>query len=203
VATTTEEDQMGIKQRLALGTGILALLLLPATAAHAAPAGRHCVASASTGAPMVCYSSFTTAIANATGGRVTDAPGDAKVALNDQKLAKKLNDLPSAPSKAPMAALSNIVISVEYTGEDFGGSTLTITGTHACDNFTSPVEFTMASLPSGWNDDIESFRGFANCAGMHFLHIGATGPFNDNGFFFSRTSFPSWLDDEVSSIAWT
>jgi len=194
---------MGIKQRLALGAGVLAFLLLPASAAHAAPAGRHCVVSASTAAPMVCYSSFTTAITNATGGRVTDAPSDAKTALDDEKLAKKLNDLPSAPARAPSAAASNIVISVEHTGEDFGGSTLTITGTHACDNFTSPVEFTMTSLPSGWNDDIESFRAFANCAGMHFLHIGASGPFNDNGFFFSRTSFPSWLDDEVSSIAWT
>ncbi|MEV4620631.1 hypothetical protein AB0J74_18220 [Asanoa sp. NPDC049573] len=192
---------MRIKQRLGVGTGFLALLLVPATAAHAAPASRHCVVSAGAAASMVCYSSFRTAISNATGGRVTDAPADPKAALNDEKLAKKLNDL---PSKAPSAAaLSNIVISVEYTGEDFGGSTLTITGTHACDDFLSPVEFTMTSLPSGWNDDIESFRAFANCAGMHFLHIGATGPFNDNGFFFSRTSFPSWLDDEVSSIAWT
>ncbi|GIF53053.1 hypothetical protein DFJ67_0575 [Asanoa ferruginea] len=193
---------MRIKQRLALGAGVLALLLAPATAAHAAPAGKHCVVSASSGAPMVCYSSFTTAMANATGGRVTDAPANPKAALNDEKLAKKLNDL---PAKAPstLAAVSNIVISVEYTGESFGGSTLTITGTHACDDFLSPVEFTMTSLPSGWNDDIESFKGFANCAAMHFLHIGATGPFNDNGFFFSRTSFPSWLDDEVSSIAWT
>jgi hypothetical protein len=152
---------------------------------------------------MVCYSSFTTAMTNATGGRVTDAPGDAKAALNDEKLAKRLNELPSTPSKAPSAALSDIVISIEYTGEDFGGSSLIITGTHACDDFTSPVEFTMSSLPAGWNDDIESFRGFANCAGMHFLHIGASGPFNDNGFFFFSTSFPSWLDDEVSSIAWT
>jgi hypothetical protein len=194
---------MGIRQRLVLGSAVLALLLLPASAAHAAPAGRHCVVSASTAGPMVCYSSFTTAMTNATGGRVTDAPGDAKAALDDEKLAKQLNDLPSAPPKAPSAAASNIVISVEFTGEGFGGSTLTITGTHACDDFTSPVEFTMTSLPSGWNDDIESFRAFANCAGMHFLHIGASGPFNDNGFFFSRTSFPSWLDDEVSSIAWT
>ncbi|GIF63884.1 hypothetical protein Ais01nite_19190 [Asanoa ishikariensis] len=195
---------MGIKRQLAIGAGVLASLLLAPTSAHAAPAGRHCVVSASTGAAMVCYSSFRTAITNATGGRVTDAPGDAKAALNDEKLATKLNDLPSARSNAPMAAAaSNIVISVEYTGEGFGGSSLTITGTHACDNALSPVEFTMASMPSGWNDDIESFRAFANCAAMHFLHIGASGPFNDNGFFFSRTSFPSWLDDEVSSIAWT
>jgi hypothetical protein len=197
---------MGIKQRLAVGAGVLAVLLLPANAAHAAPAaGRHCVVSASAAAPMVCYSSFRTAMTNATGGRVTDAPTDAKAALTDEKLEKKLNALPSSTaSRAPSAAAaSNIVISVEYTGEGFGGSTLTVTGTHACDDFTSPVEFTMASMPSGWNDDIESFKGFANCAAMHFLHIGATGPFNDNGFFFFRTSFPSWLDDEVSSIAWT
>ncbi|MEV4539212.1 hypothetical protein AB0J82_36115 [Asanoa sp. NPDC049518] len=192
---------MGIKRHLAVGAGILASLLLAPTAAHAAPAGRHCVVSASTGAAMVCYSSFRTAITNATGGRVTDAPLDAKAALNDEKFAKKVDD---APARAPMAAAaSNIVISIEYTGEGFAGSSLTITGTHTCDNALSPVEFTMASMPSGWNDDIESFRAFANCAAMHFLHVGATGPFNDNGFFFSRTSFPSWLDDEVSSIAWT
>ncbi|SNT50183.1 hypothetical protein SAMN05421812_107291 [Asanoa hainanensis] len=195
---------MGIKRQLAIGAGVLASLLLAPTAAHAAPAGKHCVVSASTGAAMVCYSSFRTAISNASGGRVTDAPADAKVALNDQKFAKKLDDLPSARSNAPTAAAaSNIIISIEYTGEDFGGSSLTVTGTHACDNALSPVEFTLASMPSGWNDDIESFRAFANCAAKHFLHIGATGPFNDNAFFFSRTEFESWLDDEVSSIAWT
>jgi len=196
---------MGITQRFAvLAACGLGFALVPAGAAHAATPGRHCVVSVTPGSAMTCYSSFRTAIAQATGGRVTDAPDDAKAGLTDEKLAVKLNKL-GGPATADRTTAANIVISIEYADDGFSGSSLIISASHTCDNFTSPVEFVMNSMPSGWNDEIESFRGFANCAAQHFLHIGTDQHpgLSDGAFFFNRSSFPSWLSDEISSISWT
>jgi hypothetical protein len=197
---------MRIRQRLALIVACgLGLALVPAAAAQAATPGRHCVVSVSPGAAMTCYASFTTAISAATGGRVTDAPNDAKAALTDEKLATKLNKLGGPASAERTTAANNIVISIEYASSGFSGSSLIVNASHTCDDFTNPVEFTMNSMPSGWNDEIESFRAYANCAAQHFLHIGTSQHpgLSDGAFFFNRSSFESWLSDEISSISWT
>ena len=48
----------------------------------------HCVTSLTKpGNPTTCYDTFTAVIAAATGGKVTDAPADPRVAMNDKSLA--------------------------------------------------------------------------------------------------------------------
>jgi hypothetical protein len=197
---------MGFTARgVLVGCGIAAALL-PATVANAAPAGRHCVVSVSPGAAMTCYSSFTTAISKATGGRVTDAPADAKAALGDERLAGKLNGLRPAPARSEVAPAANdIVISIEYSSTGWSGSSLIVNAWHTCDDWLDPVEFVLTGMPDGWNDEIESFRAYANCAAQHWLHIGADlrfGP-GDGSYYYYRSAFPDWLSDEISSISWT
>lgn len=199
---------MRLTQRLAAVALAVGGMLVPAAVAHAAPAGRHCVVNVTPGAAMTCYTSFTTAIAKATAGRVTDAPDDAKAALGDEELAKKLNRLGKAqsPATAPhAAAANNIVISIEYSGDGYSGSSLIVNASHTCDDYINPVEFSLSSMPSGWNDDIESFRAYANCGAKHFLDIGAELSYGgrDDGFYYYRSAFPPFLSDEISSISWS
>jgi hypothetical protein len=196
---------MTFPQRFALIVCAVALVLIPATGAHAAPASRHCVVGVTPGATLTCYSSFATALSNATGGRVTDAPDDARAALGDERLAAKLNALGNATTTASATAVQDIVISIEYSSTGQSGSSLIVTAPHGCDDFLDPVEFVMTSMPSGWNDEIESFQAFANCAALHWLHNGASADFGpgDDAFYFWRNVFPSWLSDEISSISWT
>ena len=52
----------------------------------------HCVRSVTKpDTPTTCYDTFTAAIAAATGGQITDAPADSRVAMNDQRLLARLN----------------------------------------------------------------------------------------------------------------
>jgi hypothetical protein len=58
----------------------------PVQPAETAKKPRHCVKSlAEPYTRAVCYDDFTAAIAAATGGQITDAPADVRVAMNDQQ----------------------------------------------------------------------------------------------------------------------
>ncbi|WP_117212428.1 hypothetical protein [Allorhizocola rhizosphaerae] len=198
---------MNITQRLAFAASAAAFILVPATGAHAAAPDRHCVISVMPGATMTCYSSFATAIAKATGGRVVDAPADPKAALNDQGFAVKLNSLGDASNSATTAATtaSNVVISIEYSDDDYYGYTYTISAPWGCDDDINEPDWKLTSMASGWNDEVESFKSYAGCAAMHWLHIGASTEFGpgDNAYYYYRSGFPDWLSDEISSISWS
>ncbi|GIH17716.1 hypothetical protein [Rugosimonospora africana] len=176
----------------------LALAAVPAQAQAAPAAPRHCVADVSTHAAPVCYGSFTTAIAKATGGRIADAPGDARAAVKNPAFEARLNAL-SARTGA-VAPAASIVIGIEYADDDYEGSSLIYSAPAGCTTTLNDVDYWVDVLPSGWNDEIESFRTYANCDAMHYLDIYRQGS--------SLGWWASWgdlyfLNDEVSSIAWS
>ncbi|WP_460518344.1 hypothetical protein [Flindersiella endophytica] len=160
--------------------------------AQAAEKPQHCVVDVSTaGQKMSCYDSFTTAIAKATKGRVTDAPADVRTAMRDPKLTAELNDTSFAPA-------GGFVLSTEYDGSNFASDSISYTGSTGCDEFDD-VDFELAYVGDRWNDDISSYRAFSNCLVIHWEHrdfmgrpIGPDGGRADMGF----------MDDEASSIQW-
>jgi cell wall-associated NlpC family hydrolase len=65
----------------------------------------HCVTSLTkTVNPTTCYDTFTAAMAAVTGGKVTDAPADVRVAMKDQGLLARLNVSGDKKAKAPQAS---------------------------------------------------------------------------------------------------
>jgi hypothetical protein len=137
---------------------------VPATAGRPA----HCVlrptAEGAAPAGVVCLPTFRAAISVATGGRVTDAPLDPRAALADPGFAARLTEgVAAGVTPAGGSGVdSSLVLAIEYSDLNFGGSTLTLTGSAACDN-NPDNDVQYASLPGGWNDQISSFRGFNLC----------------------------------------
>lgn len=170
------------------------------TPAQAAEQPQHCVVNVSdASAQTKCYGSFSKAIANATGGRVTDAPGNARKAKTDSGFAAQLNALRPKAARGSVAPAAAIVISIEWEDSGFEDSTLTYSATSGCTN-PFGLDWQASSMPSGWNDQIGSYRGFANCLVKHFEH---------NNFSGVSTAFDGgladmgWMDDETSSIQWS
>ena len=60
------------------------------------------------------------------------------------------------------------------TDRDTADGFTTVSAASGCD--TSPdLDFTLGTMPSGWNDRISSFQGFANCTVKLWKNGGATG----------------------------
>ncbi len=132
-----------------------------ATAAARPPAaaGRHCVLAAGSGARERCFADFPSAVAHATGGRVTDAPASPAAAARDASFTAALEAAPVAAAAA--------VVGIEYANLNYGGSSLTLTAARGCDN-SLDVDWRFPSLSASWNDRISSFRSYSNCAQQLF-----------------------------------
>ena len=168
----------------AVGAGAVAV------PAHAAEKPQHCeVDVATASSPMSCYDSFTTAIAKATGGRVTDAPADVRKAMRDPKLIAQLNDTSFSLAQV-------CVLSTECDGSDFTSDSVTYTVTAGCDGFN----WSKAYVGDRWNDDISSYQAFSNCVVRHWEHRDFAGL---STAFDRGQSDMGWFDDETSSIDWT
>jgi hypothetical protein len=166
---------------IALVAGTLAITESPAGAAPAAAARpAHCVLRPTPegAAPVgvVCLATFRAAISVATGGRVADAPLDARAALADPGFTARLTAR-AAGGVAPDGGSvtdSSLVLAIDYSDASFSGSTLTLTGATACDN-SSDVDVQYGSLPGGWNDQISSFRGFNLCEQVLYRDVNFVG----------------------------
>lgn len=185
---------------------------------HAANAknNRHCVTDLSKpDTPPTCYDTFTAAIAAATGGQITDAPADSRVAMNDQRLLARMNATDGKKSPAlnasgdkksaaitPTAHVSGHIGTIFYD-DGFRGSSLNYIGSHGCDDdvHENPfdAEFRKAYVGDDWNDDFESIKGFNNCGMKVWEHRDFRGV-TTNGFFFSLSDL-GVLNDEGSSLA--
>jgi hypothetical protein len=160
--------------------------------AQAADKPQHCVVDVSTvSQKMSCYDSFTTAIAKATKGRVTDAPADVRTAMRSPKLAAQLNDTSFAPA-------AGFVLSTEWDGSGFSSDSISFTGSTGCDN-SMDVDFEVAYVGDRWNDDISSYLAFSNCLVKHWEHRDFAGL--STGFDAGQSDM-GIMDDETSSIQW-
>jgi hypothetical protein len=136
---------------------VAALLLfsapVDALAAGTAPSsGQHCVASAipagSSAAPAVtCYATFAQSIRAATGGRVSLPAAAAAGSVSPDEI-----------NAGPLAPDTTYVLSIDYTGSNFTGNTLTWSQSSRCGRFQA------SSMPSGWNDVVSSVAAYSNCA---------------------------------------
>lgn len=149
-------------------------------------------------AAPACYTSFTRAIAEATDGRVTNAPADAGAALRDRDLTARLGATGATKDRASIAV--DVLIGIEYWDSGFSGSTYTFTAPWGCTGTTGDVDWEFAALPSNWNDEIGSYRGFSNCWTKHYEHsyFGGISTAYDGGL-----SDMGWMDDETSSLRWS
>lgn len=179
---------------------VIAPSTTPAQAAPAAAGGRHCVVNVSTPTALTCFDNLAAALSRATGGQVSATRALSGSAADLDATVNAANAGNAQKQSVNRAAAASFVIGIEYTGNNFSGSSLVVSGSHACDNPLSPREFWIDVLPSGWNDDIESFRAYANCAAMHYLHIYEGGP--HEGWYTSWGAL-GVVEDEVSSIEWS
>ncbi|MEU5148323.1 peptidase inhibitor family I36 protein [Streptomyces yangpuensis] len=154
----------------AIGT---AVALTTPTPTLAAEAPRHCVVDLSQGpaAQPVCVTSFTAAIARATGGRVIDAPADPAKALKDRKLADRIYNSPGGapplakadgPRPAAMAAADSggVIVATFFEHWNYQGSSLTFTAPAKCKD-DGGWDWGYSTLK--YNDAVSSFFTAGNC----------------------------------------
>jgi hypothetical protein len=93
----------------------------------------------------VCYDDFTAAIAAATGGQITDAPADVRVAMNDQRLLAKLNHTGEKKDEkkntADIQPTAELVLGILFDDTIFDGSALIFTGSRACTWTPNDIDF--------------------------------------------------------------
>jgi Peptidase inhibitor family I36 len=182
-----------VRRSLLTLVSVAALMIFGAPVALAAgtahPSSRHCVAEAvpagSSARPAVaCYATFAQSIRAATSGRVS-LP--ATVAAGSVR-PDQLNAGPAAPD-------TTYVLSIDWTGTGYSGSSLTWYQSSRCGSFQA------ASMPSGWNDVVQSVAAYSNCAntlyqnnnyGGKTYHIGENGSASSLGSMNKQTSSQKW-----------
>jgi hypothetical protein len=185
-----------------VGIGLLSLALASsggsmaspaASADNASPARGHCIvhidpvlpgeAASKVSAPK-CFATFKEAIAAATSGTVQ---------LPSSVTPRML----SARMLRPQRAAAQTVISVDYRDSGFSGISLTwyVSGTSAC----ATNNYSAASMPSGWNDEVSSSQRYDSCTtNPHYEHV------NFGGAIYRCTcSSMGVMNDKTSSEKWT
>jgi hypothetical protein len=186
--------------RLATTTTVLMLSLgitvgVKAQVSSPPSAAQHCVMellpvqsgqNASVAQPRGCYSTFSEAIAVATGGRArlpqnfSGAPTQAMLAPSSPvtgdvhgNLSLSLKSGNSLSPKGVNNSGSGTVIGIDWNGVNYTGPSLTwYDGTgQGCNN---GYTYGQTSMPSGWNqpgtiNDLASSHGYANC--WHYKHF--------------------------------
>jgi hypothetical protein len=126
-------------------------------------------------------------VAATTGGKITDAPADVRVAMKDKDLLARLRvstdkkNIAAIPleDRAAQVQVLTIFCDDHFTGCTFGADSLTFIGP-VCSDSLDDTDTPIPYVGDAWNDDFESFIGFNNCWAKVFEHIdfnGASTPF--------------------------
>ena len=162
--------------------------------AEAAP--QHCVVSLDSG-ESTCYSSFSDAIAAATEGRIADAPADARAAVVDDTFTARLD----AVGATVGASYATYVVGIFFQHSNYQGATYTITAGGTCTSTLSDTDFSLASMASGWNDVVSSFKCYANCYCKIYEHTNFGGA--TYGYYSSSSYVGAAMNDRCSSITFS
>jgi hypothetical protein len=155
--------------------------------------GSHCVVSLSPGTAARrsvvtdyrCFASLPKAVTFASGGTV-ELSARASIGTVESALRRRGSSTSFAP-----------VLGIEYNQDDFGGTSLTLTGSGGVGCYGG-TEYSFANLGTyGWNDKIESARAYSNCVGVHYKNTGFSG--TSTSVFGSKADFGG-LSNEISSI---
>lgn len=139
-----------------------------ANAATSVPVTQNCVTKLfplinyrSTGAPVThCFETFSEAMRFASNGRLKLPIGVTTVST---ELARS-SGMIASPSDP---ATSNPLLSIEYRNEVKGGATHSFIGSSGT-GCTGGTTYGFPTMPSGWNDVIESSQGYSNCDVTHY-----------------------------------
>jgi hypothetical protein len=142
---------------IAVSAGMMSTVI----SAHAS-SEHHCVVNTSD-VRVTCYGSFAVAVAEATGGRITDAPSHARKAALDPRLKAELDTL-AAEADIGSARRASTVIEIGYEDEDFGGNSIIFTANRGCTGTLADIDFSAATVSS----DIASYENFAGCYSKHY-----------------------------------
>ena len=106
----------------------------------------------------------------------------------------------SAATPAAVTPMAGTVIGIEFWDANFQGATYTITG-GTCSASLDNVDFSLATIASSWNDEISSFRSYANC----WTKIWENSNFNGASYGYTGDSanVGSAMNDRTSSIQWS
>ncbi|GAA1364070.1 hypothetical protein [Catellatospora chokoriensis] len=102
---------------------------------------------------------------------------------------------------------SGIVVGTEWANQNYGGAYLQYEANRNCTLMVTDSDFADHILPNGfdglpydWDNDISSFKNWANCLTNHFdadgLTGGQTGLLNDG-------NVPAGYNDRTESIRWS
>jgi hypothetical protein len=194
-----------VKKPLWIVVGFAALVVALGPASNAqekktttAGKARHCVSNSAEPTRIMCYDNFTAAIAAATGGRISDAPADVRMAMSDKGLMERLNHTKERKGGPQITySAGSVVIGILYSAADFSGSTFTLTSSFGCTDTLNDIDHQWAYLGDDWNDVPQSIRTFNNCYARLWEHRNFTGAMLD--FAGDRSDFGS-MHDKISSI---
>ena len=182
---------MFIHIRRSLVVTAVALAALAGTTPSAAAAqSRQCIAQPQPDgqAPtMDCFATFAQAIAAATGGRIQLPSGAAPSLLPAADVAAA-GDVDDSP-------LATVIIGIDFTGTSFGGSSLTWYQSAGCGSYQA------SSMPTGWNDVIESVANYSGCGTTLYENINFGGTTFSVGVNGSASTLGSF-NNEASSQKW-
>lgn len=146
---------------------------------------------------MSCFDSFRSAISHATGGRVKDAPLDARVASTDRSFEEKINRSPATHDDDYSGCCT--ILSIEYDWKnyyDYGS--ITFRASSGCDG-SFDIDWMTGYVGDHWNDGISSFRGYNGCIVKHWENRDFRGVStewqawdNDMGIMVNKTSSIQW-----------
>jgi len=134
-----------------------------------------------------CFDTFSEAIQAATNGRVILDPSIKPQDVDDLIL-NKMDD---------KAIDTQVVIGIDWDESYYGGSSNTwVVSGSGC---TSTISYSVASMPSGWDDQVSSTKAYSNCNFIHYRDMNFGTP-----SFSCSSSCPSMgsMDNATSSERW-
>ncbi|EFL28530.1 conserved hypothetical protein [Streptomyces himastatinicus ATCC 53653] len=145
-----------------------------AAAPDASSTARHCVVDARTG-QQNCFGTFTEAVGNATGGRITDAPATPQAAAASKSFRTEA-------AEADAGAQGDVIQGTFFDEKGFTGASLTVTGPELCEK-DGWVNWQF-DLGDDWKNRISSVQPWGNCAIWLYpepnLGGDRDGPFDEN-----------------------
>lgn len=111
-----------------------------------------------------CFDTFSEAIQAATKGRVRLDPSIRPEDITDTML----NDVEGEGLSAVQ-----VVIGIDWDYSNFGGSTYTwVVNNNGC---STTIQYSVSTMPSGWNDRVSSAKAYSNCSFYHYQNTNFEG----------------------------
>ena len=178
----------------------LALFLTAASPTGINNSGQHCYAliapieEGSNGSSRIikseCFDNFADSIYAATNGRVQ---------LNSSTQPETVTDEILNFSSGEVSPSSQVVIGIDWDNTNFGGSSYTwVVSGSGC---SSSTQYSVSSMPSGWDNRVSSARGYSNC--NYFYHYQNTSYGGTSVVCNTDCSSMGSLDNATSSEKWT